>query len=220
MPAMIDAQTALRLLSCLDYTRLDPNDDSRQILAFCARAATVVGPVAAVCVLPKFVAIARSALANTGIAVASVANFPGGDAPLDAIDTEVTQVLGDGANEIDFVVDYRAWSSGAKIAPIESIARVRALTVGRTLKLIVESGMLDESITGDICEVAREIGVNFIKTSTGKAAVGARIADANVMLSVCQRSQSLGFKASGAFERVSRPLPIFNLRTPCWAKPM
>jgi deoxyribose-phosphate aldolase len=194
---MIDPQVAHRLIACLDYTRLDPADNSRQILGLCARAVTVAGPVAAVCVLPKFVAIAKSALANTGVAIATVANFPAGDADIGAIDSEVSQALNDGANEIDFVVDYRAWSRGAKITPIEAMARVRKLTVGRTLKVIVESGMLDESITRDICEVAREVGANFVKTSTGKASVGARLSDANVMLAVCQRSQTLGFKASG-----------------------
>ena len=203
---MADLQTAARqALACLDLTSLNDADTAADIEALCARAQTRFGPVAAVCVWPRFVAQAR-ALLPANIRVAAVANFPQGALDTAAALADVAAIAQAGANEIDVVLPYMALMAGQRSAVAEFLAEVRHASRPLTLKLIIESGELK---TPELIQQATRMGLvagaDFIKTSTGKTAVSATPEAAQVMLQEIKSSGlgNAGFKASGGIRTVA-----------------
>jgi deoxyribose-phosphate aldolase len=206
--------TARIALACLDLTSLNDSDTPADIDALCAKAQAVHaqgaqsarGPVAAVCVWPRFVAQARGLL-PAGIRVAAVANFPDGSLDTTRAVREARAIVDAGGDEIDLVLPYRAFIAGQGAAGAELVAAVRAATAGHTLKLIIESGELqDPALIRAACELGLNEGVDFLKTSTGKSAVSATPEAARVMLDTIashSRGTQVGFKASGGVRRVA-----------------
>jgi deoxyribose-phosphate aldolase len=206
----IDTLQAARIaLACLDLTSLNEADSAADIDVLCAKAQGPHGPVAAVCVWPRFVAQARALLPAT-IRVAAVANFP--DGALDAARAvrEAQAIVDAGGDEIDLVLPYRAFIAGQRSACAALVADVRRATSGRTLKLIIESGELqDATLIRAACELGLDEGVDFLKTSTGKTPSSATPEAARVMLEAIAthaqahaRGARVGFKASGGVRRV------------------
>ncbi|MBB4843923.1 deoxyribose-phosphate aldolase [Paucibacter oligotrophus] len=197
-------QSAALALQCLDLTSLGEADTAADIAALCARAQSAHGPVAAVCVWPRFVAQARAAL-PAGIKVAAVANFPAGDLDLPQALADVQAILAAGGDEVDVVLPYRALQAGQQQAVSDFLAGVRAACAGKTLKVIIESG---ELATPELIRLATQLsmaaGADFIKTSTGKSPVSATPAAAEAMLDEIAKAArpGLGFKASGGIRTV------------------
>jgi deoxyribose-phosphate aldolase len=195
---------ALTALACLDLTSLNDGDDARAIDALCARAVTAWGHVAAVCVWPRFVAQARAALPKS-IAVAAVANFPDGalDEKLALADTKT--IVDAGGDEIDLVLPWRAMLDGRAAAAAQLVQRVRSACAGKRLKLIIESGELPSAeAIAQASRIGLDGGVDFLKTSTGKAAHGASLDAARVMLqAIAAQPRAVGFKAAGGIRTVA-----------------
>jgi len=197
------AQDPAMILALLDLTRLEDDSDDSAVRALCTRADTEFGHPAAVCVYSRFVGAAREMLDAAGlsesVAVATVANFPegGADLKLALLDTE--QGLERGADEVDVVFPWRALLTGNEAAGADLVAECKALCGQRTLKVILESGMLDD--TREVRragEIAINAGADFLKTSTGKVATGATPEAARVMLETIRDSgRPVGFKVSG-----------------------
>ena len=198
--------TARLALACLDLTSLNDNDDARTIDVLCARASSPHGPVAAVCVWPRFVAQARAAL-PANVRVAAVANFPQGalDDRLALADADAIATAG--GNEIDLVLPWRAWAAGQRVACAALVAAVRRAHPALTLKLILETGELrDHGWIASASTMALDEGVDFLKTSTGKTPVSATPAAARTMLAAIAahpRRHQAGFKASGGIRSVA-----------------
>jgi deoxyribose-phosphate aldolase len=193
------ANTARRALVCLDLTNLDDDCAPAQIDELCRRAQTPHGSVAAVCVWPRFVAQARSALARTGIRVATVVNFPTGDESIDAVKSDTRGALGDGADEIDMVVPWRRLARGDTAGVAAMVHEIKDVCGDATLKTILETGELaDAALIGLAANAAIDGGADFLKTSTGKAHVNATPEAAEIMLeTIARRGGSVGFKAAG-----------------------
>jgi len=198
-----DARIAL---DCLDLTSLNDNDDAAAIDALCAKAQGPAGAPAAVCVWPRFVARARAAL-PASIRVAAVANFPEG-----AFDTgralhDTHAILAAGGDEVDLVLPWRSLAAGDAYSATAVVAAVRAACVGKTLKLIIESGELpSHELIRQACRIGLDAGVDFLKTSTGKTPTGATPDAARVMLETIAghaRRETVGFKASGGVRTVA-----------------
>jgi len=191
--------TARRALVCLDLTNLDADCDAAAVDALCRRAQTPQGSVAAVCIWPRFVAQAKRALANTGIRVATVVNFPSGDHPLDDVKAETRVALSDGADEIDLVVPWRAIERGETAAVGATVREIKQICGAATLKAILETGELgDPVLIGLAAEAAIDGRADFLKTSTGKVKVNATPEAAEILLRNISRSGAqVGFKASG-----------------------
>ncbi len=210
--------TARTALACLDLTSLNDGDDGAAISALCARAAGPAGTPAALCVWPRFVAQAKAA-APAGVRVAAVANFPHGGTDLAAAVADARAIVEAGGDEVDLVLPWRALladraagaagvtgAAGAAHAAALVVA-VRAACVGRTLKLIIESGDLaTPALIHQASLIGLDAGVDFLKTSTGKTASGATPAAARVMLGAIaghSRGAAVGFKASGGIRTVA-----------------
>ncbi len=201
-----DLKAAARTaLACLDLTSLNDADTAADIDALCTRAQTAHGPVAAVCVWPRFVAQARAAL-PAAIKVAAVANFPDGALDLTRALADIEAIAQAGGDEVDVVLPYRALLADQSTEVAEFLSEVRFASRPLTLKVIIESGELHtpERIA-QATRLALAAGADFVKTSTGKTQTGATPAAAAVMLKEIKASglSAAGFKASGGVRSVA-----------------
>ncbi len=192
-------EAAARALACLDLTNLDDGCDEAAISDLCRRARTPHGPVAAVCIWPAFVEQARAELAGSGIRVATVVNFPGGDEPLEEVRAETRVALSDGADEIDFVVPWQMISWGHPEAVAASVREIKDICGPATLKAILETGELkDPGLIRRAADEALAGGADFLKTSTGKVAVNATPEAAEILLAAIRDSgRDVGLKPAG-----------------------
>ncbi len=191
-------------IDLLDLTRLEaPAGDEDAIAHLCRRARTRHGHVAAVCIYPGYVSLARELLTDGGIAIATVANFPGGDQGLEQVLAEVGRALRDGATEIDVVVPYRRWLQGDRHCVPRLLDAVVDLCAGRALvKAILETGLMPSSSERQaLAWACARPGIAFLKTSTGKAAHGATpeaVEDlVRVLAQLRDTGRSMGLKIAG-----------------------
>jgi deoxyribose-phosphate aldolase len=194
----------------LDLTTLEGADTAGKVRQLCAKgvcpAPTMpeVPSVAAICVYPSLVPVAREALRGTGVRTASVATgFPAGQVSLEAKLRETTDAIALGAEEIDMVMSREAFLAGDDGRVIEEITSVKDACGEAHLKVILETAELGSyDHVRHASMLAMEAGADFIKTSTGKATSGATPGVCLVMLEAIrdyvQRSGRLvGFKAAG-----------------------
>ncbi len=191
---------AARALGLLDLTSLNDDDDEAVVDDLCARARTPFGPVAAVCLWPRFVARAKKRLHGSGIKVAAVANFPAGGDDLALALSDTREIVGQGGDEVDLVMPYNRWLAGDRDAAKEMVASTkRACGDAARLKVILETGKLgDRQHIYDASRDVIDAGADMIKTSTGKIAVSATLEAAEAMLTAIKESgRDVGFKAAG-----------------------
>jgi deoxyribose-phosphate aldolase len=182
-------------IRCTDLTTLEGKDSPGRVRSLCARAIAPrpdwpnVPSVAAVCVYPSLVSVARDALRGSSVKVASVATaFPSGLSNLDVKLADTAAALEAGADEIDMVIDRGAFLAGREESVTQEIAAVKRLCAsarnghGVKLKVILETGELGtyDNIR-HVSELALEAGADVIKTSTGKAGTNATFPAALVM---------------------------------------
>ena len=204
---MIDKDMARRVFSCIDNTTLNATDNNKSVEAFCRRTMEMRladgTTVAAVCVYPMFVGIAKRTLEGSGIKVASVAGaFPHGQLPLNLRVDEVRRVIEDGADEVDIVINRGLLLAGEYNAVCDEVSEMKAACKGRTLKVILETGELSPLLIRRAAQRAIDGGADFIKTSTGKISTGATPEAAEMMLNVVNENvkfnkKTVGFKAAG-----------------------
>ncbi len=177
-------------IGMVDLTTLEGADTAGKIRSLCAKARQpdpadpTCPPVAAVCVYPDLVTVAREHLADTGIAVASVATaFPSGRASLRTKLADVADAVEAGADEIDMVIDRGAFLAGHYREVYDEIVAVKAACGSAHLKVILETGEL--STLDNVRRaswLALLAGGDFIKTSTGKVSPAATPPVALVMM--------------------------------------
>ena len=211
----LTTQESARLaLACLDLTSLNDADSASDIERLCARANGVHGHVAAVCVWPHFVALARTLLPRPS-RIAAVANFPHGALDAERALRDAGEIASTGGDEVDLVLPWRDFAAGERRACAALVGAVRRATPGLVLKLIIESGELkDPALIRAACELGLDEGVDFLKTSTGKTAVSATPAATQTMLEAIARHArggSVGFKASGGIRRVADAATYIDL---------
>ena len=198
-------------VSMVDLTTLEGKDTPGKIASLCQKARRPsadpdVPPVAAVCIYPFLVKYAARWLADTAIKVASVATaFPSGQAPLETRLEEVRTAVGDGADEIDMVINRGLFLAGEFNAVQDEIAAVVEACGDATLKVILEVSELE---TFDNIRAASFLAMqviregDFIKTSTGKASGSATLANNQVMLEAIRdfylaTGKAIGMKPAG-----------------------
>ncbi len=198
------ARTAL---ACLDLTSLNDHDTELDVATLCRRAQGPHGPVAAVCVWPRFAALARAQL-PAHIAVAAVANFPDGSADVERAVRDTSTIVQSGAQEVDVVLPFARLMAVDSAAVSRLLRAVRNACPGLTLKVILETGVLaDPTLIADAARLSLAHGADFLKTSTGKTAVSATPQAARVMLQAIaatpQAAGRVGFKVSGGIRSVA-----------------
>ena len=180
------AAQARAALACLDLTSLNDGDTETDIATLCERAQSPHGPVAAVCVWPRFAALARAQL-PAHIAVAAVANFPDGSADVQRAVRDTATIVQSGAQEVDVVLPFALLmaqpTADARLVASKLLQAVRKTCDGLTLKVILETGVLaDAVLIAEASQLSLDCGADFLKTSTGKTPVSATPQAAQVML--------------------------------------
>jgi deoxyribose-phosphate aldolase len=218
-----------RILPLIDLTSLNDNDDDDTIKELCHRAVTSQGRVAAVCVYPQFVLLAKECLFNSGVKIATVVNFPYGDQQIDTIWQMTKNAIEDGANEIDTVIPYKEYLMENTASTKDLVKELKNICGSAViLKTILETGALLKPEI--IATVSRDVilsGADFLKTSTGKIPIGATIEAADTMLRVIHDMQDkgykVGFKASGGIRTVKQAAEYLqiadNIMGPDWISP-
>ncbi|HJU98239.1 MAG TPA: deoxyribose-phosphate aldolase [Jiangellaceae bacterium] len=213
-------------ISMIDLTTLEGQDTPGKVRALCSKARRPdpsdpgVPPVAAVCVYPDLVAVAKDSLGHSGIKVASVATaFPSGRSSLAVKLQETVDAVTAGADEIDMVIDRGAFLAGRYGEVFDEIVAVKQACGDAHLKVILETG---ELATYDNVRraswLAMLAGGDFIKTSTGKISPAATLPVTMIMLEAVRdfrdsTGRQVGVKPAGGIRTTKdaiRHLVIVN----------
>lgn len=214
---------ARRVLALLDLTNLQDQCCTADVVELCRRARGPYGSTAAVCIWPRFVATACAELVGSGVAVATVVNFPHGGTDVEDVVAQTERCLVAGADEIDCVLPYGALLAGDRAAAQAVLGAVREAAGGAGLKVILETGELkSDTLIGDAARLAIACGADFIKTSTGKTPVSATPDAVQVMLEViADADRPVGIKPSGGLRTLDDALVYLDLAAaimgPTWA---
>ncbi|MBT8077090.1 MAG: deoxyribose-phosphate aldolase [Gammaproteobacteria bacterium] len=198
------------VLSMIDLTTLEGQDTPGKVRQLCQKALHLhdavpgLPHVAAVCVYPTMVGVARRALGDNDIGVASVATaFPSGMAPRQIKLEETRIAVAEGADEIDMVISRGAFLQGEYGFVFDEIAAIKEACGEAHLKVILETGelgTLDRVRRASV--LAMHAGADFIKTSTGKIQRAARMPVTLVMLQAIrdyfyETGRMVGMKPAG-----------------------
>jgi deoxyribose-phosphate aldolase len=199
-----DKSLVAHIVSLVDLTRLQEEDSPGAIRTFCEKAITPYGNVAAVCLYPQFIPIAKEVLAGTSIRIATVANFPEGKDSLQNVLDSIALSLEKGADEIDVVFPYERYLLGEREYTMQFIQQCKKAVSQKILKVILEvSAFKNPEMLKKASQDMIAAGADFLKTSTGKSAGGATLASAEVILKVIQESHHpIGFKVSGGVRTI------------------
>jgi len=197
-------------ISMMDLTTLDAKDTPGKVRQLCNKAIRPddsmadIPSVAAVCVYPNMVAVAKEALRNTKIQVAAVATaFPSGMSTRDVKIRETKFAVAEGADEIDMVISRGKFLAGEFNYVFDEIAAVKATCGKAHLKVILETGELGTlDRVRQASDLAMHAGADFIKTSTGKIQPAATLPVTLVMLEAIrdfyfQHGKMIGMKPAG-----------------------
>lgn len=209
-----------KLAKTIDHALLQPAQRDYEFDAGCELAKQ--WSVASVCVRSMDVAQAMSRMRECDVAVCAVVGFPHGNTLTEITCLEVKRALESGASEIDAVVTLSRVLSGDWAAvrdQIESLNHV-TLSFGGCLKVILETGLISEPDQKvRLCEIRRELGVAFVKTSTGfavgrspdgsMATLGATMDD--VRLLVHHAGPKCRVKASGGIRTARDAISLLSL---------
>lgn len=216
----VEASPALlpRILSLIDLTSLNTSDTETSMVGLFAKARTPLGHVAAVCVYPSFVRQAVAEFSGSPIHVATVVNFPEGNASLDTVLIDITRVLQDGAQEIDVVFPYHQYLAGERQYAQQFVAACKAACGDQALlKVILETGaMTGPAIIAEASLDVLTAGADFIKTSTGKISQCATLEAAATMLLVIRDvtlklNRRVGIKISGGIREIQQAAQYIEL---------
>lgn len=201
-----------QLVKLLDLTRLTDNDQSDAMAIWLHQQAGAPISPAALCVYPEFLTQTGQFVQQQGMSskLATVVNFPSGDASVELVSAEIANALALGADEIDCVLPYRQLLAGHCEQVSQFLKQVRQACQDKCLKVIIESG---ELITPQQIIKATELvidsGADFVKSSTGKVAIGITLEAARNMLTVIAGAgRPVGFKASGGVRTVPQALEL------------
>jgi deoxyribose-phosphate aldolase len=164
------------VLNMIDLTTLEGKDTPGKVRQMCYKANHLhdsfpgLPSVAAVCVYPSMVKLAKSLVKNSTVKVASVSTaFPSGQAPIDVKISDTKFAVDQGADEIDMVISRGKFLAGEFSFVYDEIAQIKEVCGKSRLKVILETGELATlDNVRKASDLAIHAGADFIKTSTGK----------------------------------------------------
>ena len=195
------------LASMIDHTLLKPEATPGQIERLCREA--IENGFATVCVNGAWVAAAAAHLSGSPVRVDAVAGFPLGAGTTRSKAFEAGDAVAGGASEIDMVVNVGALKAGLDDVVGRDIgAVVAAVGAAGIVKVILETCLLDDAEKVRACELARDAGAAFVKTSTGFGPGGATVEDVALMRRTV--GDALGVKASGGIRTLDVALAMIR----------
>ncbi|MDR3151965.1 MAG: deoxyribose-phosphate aldolase [Bifidobacteriaceae bacterium] len=178
----------------IDHTLLKPTSTWDDIADICRQALEY--KTASACIPPFFVDQAHKEFSDLNIC--TVIGFPLGYTYSDIKAKEAQKAIDQGAGEIDMVINISQAKQANWDEVLSDIMKVRAVTKGYILKVIVETAYLDEAEKIKLCEIVTQSGADYIKTSTGFAPGGATLAD--IELFAKHIGEGVKMKAAGGIK--------------------
>jgi deoxyribose-phosphate aldolase len=182
------------LAAAIDHTLLKPSATRGEIEKLCEEAGRF--SFASVCVNPCYVPLCAELLRLTNVKVCTVVGFPLGANKPEVKAFEAGRAIADGAHELDMVANIGAVKSRDHELverDIRAVAQVSGKTI--VLKVIIEAALLTDEEKVAVCSIARKVGADFVKTSTGFGPGGATAHDVRLMRAVV--GSEMGVKAAG-----------------------
>lgn len=177
----------------IDHTILGP-DANKAAVVNTIEEAKKYG-FASVCLNPYWVSMAAEMLAGTDVKVCTVLGFPLGATTAKAKAFEAKEAVENGAEEVDMVLNIGALKDGDHEAVLKDMRGVKEAVGHVVVKVILETCLLTDDEKRAACALAKEAGLDFVKTSTGFSEAGATVEDVRLMREAV--GESMGVKASG-----------------------
>jgi deoxyribose-phosphate aldolase len=183
----------MRLNKYIDHTILKPETTQEQVEKILSEAKEY--DFASVCVNPTWVSLAAESLKDSDVKVCTVIGFPLGanTSAVKAFETE--DAIANGADEIDMVINVGALKAGNDALVLDDIKAVVDASGDKLVKVIIEACLLTDDEKVRACQLSKEAGADYVKTSTGFSTGGATVADVALMRKTV--GPDMGVKASG-----------------------
>lgn len=183
----------MRLNKTIDHTILNPDATKDEVIKVIDEAKAY--EFASVCLEPCWVSLAAERLADSDVKVCTVIGFPLGANTKTVKAFEAKEAVENGADEVDMVLNIGALKSGEYDLVLEDMKAVREAANDAVVKVILETCLLTDEEKKKACALAKEAGMDFVKTSTGFSTVGATTEDVKLMREAV--GDAMGVKASG-----------------------
>ncbi len=190
----------------IDHTNLKAFISKKDIEQLCDEALKY--DFASVCVNPYYVSLVNELLIRSKVKVCTVVGFPLGQNTKEVKLYEAKLALEEGADEIDMVINIAALKDKYYDYVKDEIKSIREITNNKILKVIIETCYLNDEEIIIMTNICNELGVDFIKTSTGFGTDGARIEDVELINK--HRNEKLQIKASGGIKTHNQALEFIN----------
>jgi len=192
----------------MDATNLNPIATQIEIEKLCRDA--IEHQIHTVCVSPTYVPDVSGTYlrGNPSVKICTVVGFPFGYNSVFVKEAEARRAINDGAQEIDFCLDFASLKSNEWDFIENTMRRMRDICKTFVLKAILETGYLNEEEIIRCCELAISVGIDYVKTSTGFGPRGATIEDVQVMKKVV--GELVGIKAAGGIKTYDSFLKMVN----------
>ena len=183
----------MKLNKFVDHTILKPETTQEQVEKILSEAKEY--DFASVCVNPTWVSLAAESLKDSDVKVCTVIGFPLGanTSAVKAFETE--DAIANGADEIDMVINIGALKAGNDALVLDDIKAVVDASGDKLVKVIIEACLLTDEEKVRACQLSKEAGADYVKTSTGFSTGGATVADVALMRKTV--GPDMGVKASG-----------------------
>ncbi|WP_418127414.1 deoxyribose-phosphate aldolase [Streptococcus parasuis] len=183
----------MRLNKYIDHTILKPETTQEQVEKILSEAKEY--DFASVCVNPTWVSLAAESLKDSDVKVCTVIGFPLGANTSAVKAFETKDAIANGADEIDMVINVGALKTGNDALVLDDIKAVVDASGDKLVKVIIEACLLTDDEKVRACQLSKEAGADYVKTSTGFSTGGATVADVALMRKTV--GPDMGVKASG-----------------------
>lgn len=196
------------LAGMIDHTYLKPYGTEENMQKLCDEARQY--GFAMVAINPAEVTTCAALLADCPVRVGAAIGFPLGQTTTECKAFETRDAIAKGATEIDTVINIRALQKGQIDVVKQEIEDMVAICrpAGVICKVILETCYLSDAEKETVCRIAREAGVDFVKTSTGFGTAGATVHDVALMRRVV--GPSIGVKAAGGIRDLDTALALIE----------
>ena len=196
----------------IDHTNLNATATVEDIKQLCEEA--LEHQFASVCVNPIYVPLATKLLEESSVKVCTVIGFPLGANTTETKAFETKNAIKNGAQEVDMVMNIGAFKSGAydlvrsDIKGVKDATKASGVTSDVIVKVILETCYLNENEIVKACEIVKDVGGDFVKTSTGFGSKGAEEEKVSLMRKTVGRD--IGVKASGGIKNFEQALAMLD----------
>ncbi len=183
----------MKLNKYIDHTILKPETTQEQVEKILSEAKEY--DFASVCVNPTWVSLAAESLKDSDVKVCTVIGFPLGANTSAVKAFETKDAIANGADEIDMVINVGALKAENDALVLDDIKAVVDASGDKLVKVIIETCLLTDDEKVRACQLSKEAGADYVKTSTGFSTGGATVADVALMRKTV--GPDMGVKASG-----------------------